>query len=746
MSLTPLLDALSADPVVRKVVETARRGDAPLVDVAVSPGARSPLLAALAGGGATPAAGGHRHRPRGRGPGRRPALLPAGRPGRRLPVLGDAAARAAQPPQRHRRPPARGAAPADPPGRERPGVRPARRRGRPDPRGAAAAGQGARRAGAGLPVGRRRAPAGGGRRGAGRGGVHPHRPGRAARRVRRARRHPRRLPADRGAPRPGRVLGRHGRGDPLVQGRRPAQPRGRRARPVGAAVPRDPADRRRSASAPASSPSSCPASPTCSARSPRASRSRAWSRSPRPWSTAWRAVLDVLRAGHPRRRSATPSGSAPAPTTSSPPAPSSSTPAGPTPPPATPSRSTCRGSWAARRTGGWPTSAGTRCTTGRPWWSLTSFAGDEELAAFTDGADDLGEHFTIDTTDVEPYRGDTPSAVADMRRLGPRRLAGRRRHRGPRPGPARRRGARRARRARPAGATACEVGLEPGIVARHDRLARARASSRPGAPRGRHRDRPDRHGRAGPVHQGHAPDAVAPAQRRSTRCSCAPGDFVVHEQHGVGRFVEMMQRTVGGATREYLVIEYAASQARPAGRPAVRADRPARPGHPLRRRRGPDAEQAGRLRLAEDQGPGQEARQGDRRRADPALQRPDGHARATPSARTPRGSASSRTPSPTSRRPTSWSASTRSRPTWSARSRWTGSSAATSATARPRSRSGRRSRRSRTASRSRSSCRRRCWSSSTCRPSPSATPSSRSWSRRCPGSRATPRPRRSSPG
>ncbi|MFL6080186.1 MAG: transcription-repair coupling factor, partial [Ornithinibacter sp.] len=39
-----------------------------------------------------------------------------------------------------------------------------------------------------------------------------------------------------------------------------------------------------------------------------------------------------------------------------------------------------------------------------------------------------------------------------------------------------------------------------------------------------------------------------------------PGDFVVHEQHGVGRFVEMVQRTVGGSTREYLVIEYAASK------------------------------------------------------------------------------------------------------------------------------------------------------------------------------------------
>ncbi|CAN5477158.1 transcription-repair coupling factor [soil metagenome] len=39
-----------------------------------------------------------------------------------------------------------------------------------------------------------------------------------------------------------------------------------------------------------------------------------------------------------------------------------------------------------------------------------------------------------------------------------------------------------------------------------------------------------------------------------------PGDLVVHEQHGVGRFVEMAQRTVQGATREYLVLEYAASK------------------------------------------------------------------------------------------------------------------------------------------------------------------------------------------
>ncbi len=47
----------------------------------------------------------------------------------------------------------------------------------------------------------------------------------------------------------------------------------------------------------------------------------------------------------------------------------------------------------------------------------------------------------------------------------------------------------------------------------------------------------------------------------------ATGDFVVHEQHGVGRYVELMQRVVQGAAREYLVIEYAPSKR---GHPADR--------------------------------------------------------------------------------------------------------------------------------------------------------------------------------
>ncbi|MBE7323970.1 transcription-repair coupling factor [Nocardioides sp. Y6] len=38
------------------------------------------------------------------------------------------------------------------------------------------------------------------------------------------------------------------------------------------------------------------------------------------------------------------------------------------------------------------------------------------------------------------------------------------------------------------------------------------------------------------------------------------GDFVVHEKHGVGKFIEMKQRVVQGATREYLVLEYGSSK------------------------------------------------------------------------------------------------------------------------------------------------------------------------------------------
>lgn len=53
-----------------------------------------------------------------------------------------------------------------------------------------------------------------------------------------------------------------------------------------------------------------------------------------------------------------------------------------------------------------------------------------------------------------------------------------------------------------------------------------------------------------------------PSRRRTTidPLTLKAGDHVVHEQHGVGKYVEMSQRVVQGATREYLVIEYASSK------------------------------------------------------------------------------------------------------------------------------------------------------------------------------------------
>ncbi|MGY1796614.1 transcription-repair coupling factor [Geodermatophilus sp. SYSU D00525] len=58
-------------------------------------------------------------------------------------------------------------------------------------------------------------------------------------------------------------------------------------------------------------------------------------------------------------------------------------------------------------------------------------------------------------------------------------------------------------------------------------------------------------------------DAVKmPARRRNAvdLVQLQPGDLVVHEQHGIGRYVEMVSRTVHGGQRDYLIVEYAPSK------------------------------------------------------------------------------------------------------------------------------------------------------------------------------------------
>lgn len=58
------------------------------------------------------------------------------------------------------------------------------------------------------------------------------------------------------------------------------------------------------------------------------------------------------------------------------------------------------------------------------------------------------------------------------------------------------------------------------------------------------------------------------AARRKNRIdplSLNEGDFVVHQIHGIGKFIEMVERVVNGTKREYLVIEYASSKRGQAG-------------------------------------------------------------------------------------------------------------------------------------------------------------------------------------
>ncbi len=69
----------------------------------------------------------------------------------------------------------------------------------------------------------------------------------------------------------------------------------------------------------------------------------------------------------------------------------------------------------------------------------------------------------------------------------------------------------------------------------------------------------DLSGTRGPAGQV-APKMPSKRKRAIDPLQLSPGDYIVHEKHGVGQFVDLAQRTVSGATREYVVVEYAASK------------------------------------------------------------------------------------------------------------------------------------------------------------------------------------------
>jgi transcription-repair coupling factor (superfamily II helicase) len=210
---------------------------------------------------------------------------------------------------------------------------------------------------------------------------------------------------------------------------------------------------------------------------------------------------------------------------------------------------------------------------GIPWWTITPFATSADEAAVAEpdlgGAgqpDDSGDRpaFRMEAVPAEAYRGDTGRVLGDVRRWlseqwrvvlvteghGPaQRLAELLRGEGlgahgagdgglpavPEPGIA----------------SVATGLLESGFVWPSVRLAVLAEADMAGQRSGTRKDR------------------RMPSRRRGgiDPLQLTPGDYIVHEQHGVGRYVEMTSRTVAGSTRDYLVIEYAPSKR---GQPADR--------------------------------------------------------------------------------------------------------------------------------------------------------------------------------
>jgi transcription-repair coupling factor (superfamily II helicase) len=188
---------------------------------------------------------------------------------------------------------------------------------------------------------------------------------------------------------------------------------------------------------------------------------------------------------------------------------------------------------------------------GLPWWDLNPFTADAELADEATTVLDTG------LAEAPRYRGSTPDAVSDLRRWvaeGWRVVVVTEGH-----GLAKRVHEVLSGEEVPSRLDADLADLAPGLV----HLTTGSLGSGFLAPASLLAvvTETDLTGTAG---QGGSTKDMRrmPSRRRNQvdPLQLKPGDFVVHEQHGVGRFVEMVQRTVGGATREYLVLEYAASK------------------------------------------------------------------------------------------------------------------------------------------------------------------------------------------
>ncbi|MFH5824399.1 transcription-repair coupling factor [Georgenia sp. AZ-5] len=205
-------------------------------------------------------------------------------------------------------------------------------------------------------------------------------------------------------------------------------------------------------------------------------------------------------------------------------------------------------------------------TRGLGWWSLSSLPTDAGLAEFADedadgdGDGAAGSALAVGARDVERYNGDVEKALKDLAQLV---------HDGWRiilategPGPGRRMTEQLTAADVPA-RIVDEIAEEPpASVVLVTTASSGRGFVAPGL-RLALLSEADITGRAGTSTRDMR---RMPSRRRNVVDPLAlrAGDYVVHEQHGVGRFVELVQRTVGAGrdatTREYLVIEYASSK------------------------------------------------------------------------------------------------------------------------------------------------------------------------------------------
>jgi transcription-repair coupling factor (superfamily II helicase) len=186
---------------------------------------------------------------------------------------------------------------------------------------------------------------------------------------------------------------------------------------------------------------------------------------------------------------------------------------------------------------------------GIPWWTVTPFTVDAELTE----AASASESVTVGATATETYRGDTERAVADLRRwvaAGSRVALVFDGH-----GPAHRAVEQLGSAGVPA-RLAPDIGTapEPAVVTvTTGRLERGFVAEPIGLVVLSEADISGQRG------QSTKDMRRMPSRRRNAvdPLLLQPGDLVVHEQHGVGRYVQMVRRTVNSGEREYLILEYA---------------------------------------------------------------------------------------------------------------------------------------------------------------------------------------------